>query len=161
MSQPPVFFDATLTPSRSLDARGFAILMGVVVAFNAFSAWRMASLGGWPILPFLGLDVAAIFLAFLVNYRSGRQVERIRLDQRALTVAHRGPGGEARDWSFEPSWVKVAFDERARPSGRVTITANGKGVAVAEFLSPRERREVVAALKDALALRARSLGAEA
>lgn len=44
-----------------------------------------------------------------------------------------------------------------RPRGRVTITTHGKGVAIAEFLSPRERREVAAALRDALALRSHAL----
>lgn len=155
MTAPPLFFDATLTPSRSLDRRGFVLMISGVVALNAILAIRFVTAGGWPVLPFLGLDVAGIALAFWLSYRSGRTVEQIRLDRSALVITHLDPRGARRDWSFEPSWVRIGLDDR--PHGRVTITTNGKGVTVAEFLSPRERREIAAALRDALALRARSL----
>lgn len=155
MSAP--FFDATLTPSRSLDRRGFVALLALLVAMNLFMAVRLAMAGGWPILPFLGLDIAGFVLAFWLNARAGRMAERVRLDGEALTVSHVDPSGARRDWSFEPAWVRVALHDR--PHGRVTITTNGKGVAIAEFLSPRERREVAAALTAALAARSRSLAA--
>jgi uncharacterized membrane protein len=155
MTGAPLFFDAILTPSRSLDRRGFVLLLAALVALNAFLAFRLVLAGGWPILPFLGLDIAGALLAFRVSYRSGRTVERIRLDRSALTVSHVDPKGAQRDWSFEPSWVRIGVDDR--PRGRVTITTHGKGVTVAEFLSPRERREVAAALRDALALRSQAL----
>jgi uncharacterized membrane protein len=146
----PVFFDATLKPNRSLNRRGFAILIAVVVLFNAILAVRFFSIGAWPVLPFLGLDMAAVALAFGLNYRSGHEAEHIRLDASSLTITSVTPRGPARNWAFEPSWVRVAVDEQARTGGRVTITTHGKGVTVAEFLSPRERREMAAALKDAL-----------
>ncbi|MCC6919151.1 MAG: DUF2244 domain-containing protein [Alphaproteobacteria bacterium] len=149
------FFDATLTPNRSLDRRGFVVMLAALVALNGFLALRLTMAGGWPILPFLGLDILGLVYAFRLNYRSGRTFERIRLDQAALTVTHVDPRGSAREWSFEPSWVRVGVDDR--PRGRVTITTHGKGVTVAEFLSPRERREVAIALRDALALRLRAL----
>lgn len=155
MTAAALFFDATLTPSRSLDRRGFVALLAALIALNAFLAARLVLAGGWPILPFLGLDVAGVLVAFRLNYRAGRAVERIRLDRSALTVTHVDPSGVQRDWSFEPSWVRVGIDDR--PRGRVTITTHGKGVTVAEFLSPGERREVAAALRDALALRSQSL----
>jgi len=155
MTAAALYFDATLTPSRSLDRRGFIILLAALVALNAVLAVRLALAGGWPILPFLGLDIAGVLIAFHLSYRAGRAIERIRLDRSALTVTHVDPKGAQRNWSFEPSWVRVGLDER--PRGRVTITTHGKGVTVAEFLSPRERREVAAALRDALVLRSQSI----
>ena len=152
-----VFFDATLRPNRSLNRRGFAILVAVFVLFNAIIALRFLSVGGWPVLPFLGLDIAALVGAFIVNYRSGREAEHIRLDHQALTVTSVTPRGKSRDWAFEPAWVRVGVDEKARTGGRVTITTHGKGVTVAEFLSPRERREMAAALREAIQLRNRSM----
>lgn len=151
----PLYFDATLTPARSLDRRGFVLLLALLVAMNGFLAYRLTLAGGWPILPFLGLDIVGVVAAFWLNNRAGRMAERIRLGADALTVTHVGPTGARRDWSFEPAWVRVALQDR--PRGRLTITTNGKGVALAEFLSPRERREIAAALSDALARRSRSL----
>jgi len=155
MSGSRPFFDATLTPSRSLDRRGFVAMLAALIALNGFLALRLTMAGGWPILPFLGLDIAGVLWAFRLNYRAGRTFERIRLDAAALTVTHVDPGGSERNWSFEPSWVRVGVDDR--PRGRVTITTHGKGVTVAEFLSPRERREIAVALRDALVLRLRTL----
>lgn len=152
-----IFFDATLKPSRSLNRRGFAILVAVFVAFNAVLALRFFSVGAWPVLPFLGADVLALLGAFAFSYRSGREAEHIRLDRNALTITSVSPRGASRDWSFEPSWVRVGVDEQSRTGGRVTITTHGKGVTVAEFLSPRERREMAAALKDAINRRNRSM----
>lgn len=157
MTAAPLYFDATLTPARSLDRRGFILLLALLVALNGYLALRLTLAGGWPILPFLGLDLVGIAVAFWLNTRAGRMAERIRLDRKALTVTHVGPTGARRDWSFEPAWVRVALHER--PNGRLTITTNGKGVAIAEFLSPRERREVADALSAALAERSRTLAA--
>ena len=154
-----VFFDATLRPSRSLDKRGFVLLLSLLVAMNLIVALRFAASGGWPVLPFLGLDIAGIVFAFALNYRSGRLAEHIRLNGEALTVTHVDPGGTAKDWAFEPAWVRVVLHEHAHGAGRVTITTNGRGVAVAEFLTADERKEVAAALNRALSERARRLTA--
>ncbi len=154
-----VFFDATLKPNRSLNRRGFVLIFALLLAMNALLALRLAASGGWPILPFLGFDILALGAAFAFNTRSGRLTEHIRLGQGALTVTHVDPGGASQDWSFEPAWVRVVLHDGAHGAGRITITTNGKGVAVAEFLTPGERREVAAALNEALAERARSLAA--
>lgn len=155
----PVFFDATLHPSRSLTRRGLVMLIALVVTANAALALRALHAGGWPILPFLGLDVAALIAAFWLNNRAARIHERIVLDDDALTVTHVEPSGRVRAWRFEPAWVRVSVDETARSGGRVTVTTHGKGVALAAFLTPRERREVAAALNAALRTRAASISA--
>lgn len=152
-----VYFDATLHPSRSMTRRGLVILISLVVTANMALALRALSAGGWPILPFLGLDVAALVGAFWLNNRAARMHERIRLDDTALSITHVEPSGRARGWTFEPAWVRVSVDEAARSGGRVTLTTHGKGVAFAEFLTPRERREVAAALNAALIQRAKAL----
>lgn len=154
-----VFFDATLHPARSLTRRGLVVLISLVITANMALALRALNAGGWPILPFLGLDVAALAGAFWLNNRAARMHERIVLDARALTITHVAPSGRRVGWTFEPAWVRVSVDEAARDGGRVTVTTHGKGVAVASFLTPRERREMAAALNDALRRRARDLAA--
>lgn len=154
---PPVYFDATLHPSRSMTQRGLVVLISLVVTANVALAMRALHAGGWPILPFLGLDVAALIAAFWLNNRAARMHERIVLDDTALTVTHVTPSGRQRGWTFEPAWVRVGVNEAARAGGHVTVTTHGKGVAVAEFLTPRERRDIAAALNEALRLRAVAL----
>jgi uncharacterized membrane protein len=147
-----VYFDATLHPARSLTRRGLVILISLVVTANMALALRALEAGGWPILPFLGLDVLALAGAFWVNNYAARMHERIVLDGTALTVTYVAPSGKSQSWSFEPSWVRVGVEEGRM--GRVTLTTHGKGVALGLFLSPRERREVAGALNAALSRRA-------
>lgn len=154
-----VFFDATLHPSRSLTRRGLVILICLVIVANMAVALRAASAGGWPILPFFGLDLAALLGAFWLNNRAARMHERVVLDASALTITHVAPSGRALQWAFEPAWVRVRVDEAVHPGGRVTVTTNGRGVALGEFLTPRERRDMAAALNEALGRRARELPA--
>ncbi|MFT3810264.1 MAG: DUF2244 domain-containing protein [Micropepsaceae bacterium] len=152
-----VYFDATLHPSRSLTRRGLVILISLVVSANMALALRALSAGGWPILPFLGLDVAALIGAFWLNNRAARMHERIVLDGEVLTITHVEPSGRTRTWRFEPAWVRVGVQEGARAGGWVTVTTHGKGVAVGAFLTPRERREIAGALNTALGARAAAL----
>ncbi len=154
-----VFFDATLHPSRSLTRRGLVILICLVITANMAVALRALNAGGWPILPFLGLDVAALAGAFWLNNRAARMHERVVLDDGALTITHVAPSGRAVVWAFEPAWVQVAVEESRRAAGRVTVTTHGKGVALGEFLTPAERRAMASALNEALRRRARALPA--
>ena len=64
---PAVFFDATLRPNRSLDRRGFVLLLSLMTALNLVVALNFVRAGGWPILPFLGLDIAGLILAFAIG----------------------------------------------------------------------------------------------
>lgn len=152
-----VYFDATLHPARSMTRRGIVILISLVVTANMALALRALEAGGWPILPFLGLDVLALAGAFWVNSYAARMHERIVLNARELSVIYVAPSGKTQSWAFEPSWVRVGVEEGRL--GRLTLTTHGKGVSVGVFLTPRERREVAQALNIALRTRAASLGA--
>jgi uncharacterized membrane protein len=106
--------------------------------------------GAWLVLPFLGLDVLAVIVAFHLSYRAGRHVEHLRLDETALTVTHREPSGAVQTWTFEPYWARVALLPMGRDGHRLTITSHGKGVQIADFLSPGERETLAEALSAAL-----------
>ena len=150
-----VFFDAILHPHRSLGRNGFRVLMGVVVMMNLIVAGIFVSHGAWPVVPFCGLDVLALWLAFRVSYRSARQYERVQLTERALTVQRVHWKAPERRWSFHPYWLRITHNERADhdrrgPAGQVTLSSHGQSVGVGSFLSPAERSTFARALDDAL-----------
>ena len=91
-----VLFDAVLTPYRSLSPRGFLVLM-IALSVVSFTAGVFFFLvGAWPVVGFLGLDVALVYIAFRINYRRARMYETLRLTRDALTVRrieHRGHHG--------------------------------------------------------------------
>lgn len=42
--------------------------------------------GAWPVVDFLGLDIALVYLAFRSNYHSGKLREVLQLSKRELIV---------------------------------------------------------------------------
>ena len=147
----PLLVDAELRPHRSLGPTGFLVLMGCVslVCFAAGAVFLIA--GAWPVLGFFGLDVVLIWLAFRLNYRSGRLVERVRLSPSRLDVERIAPSGRVRRWSFQPYWLTVSLDAPGEHHSRLTLSGRGQQVAIGRFLTPEERRGFHRVLTDALA----------
>lgn len=142
-------FIAELRPHRSLGPSGFLILMSFVslVAFVAGMVFLRA--GAWPVLGFFGLDVAAIYIAFRINYRAGRLYERIELDREALTVTRIFPSGRRKSWSFNPYWVRFQFlDPRSHvpgsemlPRPELKLSSHGRHLVFGHFLNDEEKIE--------------------
>lgn len=152
-----VYFDAILHPSRSLSPRGFFIVMVVLAALSFVSGMIFALNGAWPVFGFFGLDVALVYWAFRANYRAGHLTETIRLTDRALMIANITPEGQAKSWEFEPAWLRIDIDEGRLDQARLSLWSHGKGLEIAAFLSPEERRDLAGALKVALAQRRAAL----
>ena len=146
-----VFFDAILHPHRSLGRSGFRILMGAVILINLVVAGIFVANGAWPVVPFCGLDVLVLWLAFRVNYRSARLYERVRLTDADLTVQRVDWKKPERRWTFQPYWLRVTMDDPPQHESQVTLSSHGKSVIVGSFLSPDERAEFARSLRDALA----------
>lgn len=147
---PTVYLDAELRPNRSLGPRGFAWLMGSLVAISFTAGIAFVSIGAWPVFGFFGLDVLLVYIAFRANYRSGRLYEYLRLTRDALEVKRIRPSGAAQVWRFHPWWVRVSMERPPEHESQLTLSAHGKSLVVGSFLSPTERGEVADALEDAL-----------
>ena len=143
-------FDAELTPHRSLSPRGFLILMSVVCAISFAGGLAFYLAGAWPVIGFLGADVLLIYIAFKVNYRRGRLVERLHLTPETLIVRRVWPGGRSRTWEFQPYWLQVELDNPPRHDSPLLLRSHGRSLAIGSFLTKEERAEVAEALRRAL-----------
>lgn len=146
----PLFFDARLTPHRSLSRRGFLLLMFAVCVINLVAGLMFFLLGAWPVVGFLGLDVVLIYIAFRVTYRRARAYETLRLSRDDFLVEHVTQWGQKRTWRFQPYWVQVLLDEPAAGDGRLLLRSHGRSVEIAGFLPPAERTDLAHALRKAL-----------
>ncbi len=146
----PVFFDATLSPYRSLPPRGFFWVMAVLAGIGFCGSIGFVLLGAWPVTGFFGLDVALVYLAFRLSYRSARQTETVRLTETALDVERVSIRGERRRWRFEPYWLRLVFEEWDEGQNRLLLVSHGKSLALGAFLSSPERRSLAGSLKSAL-----------
>src|SRR5215471_4416340 len=96
-----LFFERVLLPHRSLPTRGFHILMLILGLISLAVGIGFISIGAWPVFGFFGLDVALIYIAFRLNYRSARRREILRLAGDAFTVERISVQGKRRIWRFQ------------------------------------------------------------
>jgi uncharacterized membrane protein len=129
------------------------VLMGAVCAVSFGTGLLFYLLGAWPVIGFMGLDVALIYVAFKLNFRALRLYETVDLTTDALTVTRVEPSGKASSWSFNPYWVRVTLEPRIGRS-----TSHGNRLVFASFLTDDEREDFALALSTALSS-ARSPGA--
>jgi uncharacterized membrane protein len=146
----PVLFDAVLSPHRSLPPRGFTIVMLLLAGVSFSVSVAFLLIGAWPIMPFFGLDVLLVYIAFRVSYRQARLREELRLTEDSLTVERIGIRGDRRHWQFQPFWLRVTLEEKDEHSNRLVLTSHGRSLVVGSFLGPAERRGVAGRLKAAL-----------
>ncbi len=144
-------FSALLTPHRSLPRTGFIVLMTLICLVSFGTGLMFYMIGAWPVLGFMGLDVALIYAAFKLNYRSGRLYETVDLTPGALTVTRVQPSSKAQSWSFNPYWVRLKLEERIGRSSELSLASHGDRLVLASFLSDPEREDFARALRAALA----------
>jgi uncharacterized membrane protein len=147
----PPFFERVLLPHRSLPSRNFHMLMGLLGLVSVAAGVGFVAVGAWPVIGFFGLDVALVYLAFRLNYRTARQSETIRLAGDVFSVERVGVRGERRNWRFQSFWVRVILEERPDASNRLLVASHGRSLVIGDFVPPAARRELAATLRDALA----------
>jgi len=158
-----VFFAATVAPHRSLPPRALTWIMLGLAAFGFCSGIGFVLAGAWPVTGFFGLDIALLYLAFRLSYRSARQRESLRLTEETLDVERVSARGERKSWRLEPSWLRVLVDEDAGGRGHLVVASRGVSLRLAAFVGSDERQRLAAGLRTALqrgreALRGPQLG---
>jgi len=139
-----------LTPNRSLPPVGFVLLMASLITVSFVTGTMFLAIGAWPVPMFLGLDVAIVYLAFRLNYRSGRRAEIIEIDGAELRLIRCTPSGKTDRLVLNPYWVRVRLDEARDGGNRIALSSHGRSYAFAGFLNDDERRELAPALEAAL-----------
>jgi uncharacterized membrane protein len=147
----PPFFERVLLPHRSLASQNFHLLMGLLGVVSVAVGIGFVSIGAWPVIGFFGLDVALVYVAFRLNYRSARQRETLRLAGQVFTVERVSVRGQYREWRFQPFWLRVILEERDDMSNRLLIASHGRSLVIGDFVPPPLRRELAFSLQDALA----------
>ena len=148
----PKTWRATLTPHRSLSPKGFVILMSVIVGLNLTVGMFFYVIGAWPVVGFMGLDVALIWWAFRANFADARRAEHIEITSDELVLRRLAEDRPAQEQRFARRWVRVELDEdRERELvGPLYLRFGGKRTEIASFLGAQERLSFANALKAAL-----------
>jgi uncharacterized membrane protein len=108
------------------------------------------SIGAWPVLGFFGLDVLLVYIAFRLNYRSGRIYEVVEIGREDLQLLRVHPSGRRERFRLETYWTRIMLDEK--PDGRTALAVGARGEVIpfGGFLTDQERRDLASELRAAL-----------
>jgi uncharacterized membrane protein len=146
-----VRFSITLRPHRSLSRRGFRLLLAVLVTANALIGLPIWLLGAWPVIGFMGVDIALVVYLFRLNYRSARLTETLTLTDRDLIVTRIDPEGLVEETRLDTYWLRIDMDDPPGHESRLTLVSRGNRLVVGRFLTPEERLDVARGLHAAVA----------
>jgi uncharacterized membrane protein len=134
------FMDAEITPARSLSRRGLVIVMGITIGLGAIPVITFVAMGAHLVLPFVGVDILGLWLAFYVMNRKV-SAERVRVSSDLVEVLK----DNKPVWSSPTAFTRVEPGETA-----VRLAIHSRRLAVAQALSPGERAEFAGALAEAI-----------
>lgn len=148
--QGPILFDVLLEPHRALPQSGFIAVMLALGIITLGLGVFFLMMGAWPVFGFLGLDLFLLWLAFKLNARALKIVERIRVTPDQVLVTRQRPHGDE-SWTFNPYWLNVSLTEAAGGKGEICLSSHGFSISLGAFLVASERRALADALQTALA----------
>lgn len=143
-------FSLTLKRNCSISPAGllcvFAALAFVVLAIGA----GFAVAGAWLVLPFAGLEVLLLGVAFVVYARHAADYERIELRSGKLTVEVAEAQRTAR-FEVDPSRARLCLEEADARGARVVLRGPGEeDVELGRHLDAAARAVFAAELKKRL-----------
>jgi uncharacterized membrane protein len=147
---PPLYMDAEIRPNRSLSERGFVVLIAVVTLANCASAAVFIAMGATLVPFFLGLDVLAVFVAFLVSFHAAKRVERVQVSASEVRVTHETPRWSRLVWESPTAFTRVRLEKDEERAVALKLALSGREAEVAAALSPRERADFAKALERAI-----------
>lgn len=134
--------------NRSLSDAEFrkAVWLVAFVSLAVASAW--AAMGAWLVLPFAGLEVGALYIAFRSWTRCADDYERVIIHGDRLLV-ERQTMGRVRRFDANRHWTQVVVRDGVR-GRQVALRSHGREIEFGTFLSERARMAAVRRLRDHL-----------
>jgi uncharacterized membrane protein len=137
-------FSLTMKRNCSVSPQALVWLLVFTACLSFAIGIGFALFGAWPVLPFVGLEVAALGLAFLENGRHATDYERIALRKDALVVEIRD-ADRVEAVQLNPQWVKLVASRR-RQDVRLALRSHGREIEIGRHLDAPGREALAAAL---------------
>jgi len=142
--------DLLLRPHRSLSPAGFWVIMAILAVWSFVGGIVFISIGAWPVIGFVAIDVVLVWVAFRASYGI-RTYERVRLTGGTLSIERVDRRGRRVRHELPSYWLRVSLEELKEGSNRLVLSSHGRHLDVGSFLSPGERAEIAAQIADAVA----------
>ncbi|MBX2832267.1 MAG: DUF2244 domain-containing protein [Rhodospirillales bacterium] len=143
-------FRVDLFPPRSLSRRAARNIVLLVLVLTTSIGLIFWSVGAWPVIGFLGIDVILLSLAFYFSFRAAREEERIELHPGILRVTRIPVRGMRQQFDFQPYWLRVVLKRGEDDQCSLFLQTHGKSLEIAGFLGADEKTDLAEQLERVL-----------
>lgn len=137
-------FSLTTRRNCSMSPQALVWLLVITACLSLAIGIGFALFGAWPVLPFVGLEIAALAAAFHASARHAADFERIEVGDGVMLVEVREAGRSAVH-RFHPGWVQLDT-RKAAGEVRVGIRSHGRELEIGRHLDAPGRGWLAAEL---------------
>jgi len=136
-------FSLVARRNNSLSSTGRLVAFAFIFVVSVGIAAAFATFGAWLILPFAGLEMLVLFLAFCYVERHAADYERIAIDGDTVMV-ELFEAGTAHSQAFNRYWARVVV---SADGSRLALRSHGRELAIGRYMSDEQRLDLARALK--------------
>ncbi len=137
-------FSLLLKRNCSISPSGLMWVYGSIAVVTMGIAAGFAALGAWVILPFAGIEILALGIAFTLNGRHAGDYEHIELGEGSVKVEVR-ESDFVRYHEFNTAWASVRVAGKGH-SMRVFLAESGRSLEIGRHLPTQGRLDLAGEL---------------
>jgi uncharacterized membrane protein len=136
--------------NNSLSSTGRAVVLGSLVALSLAISLAFAFQGAWLVLPFAGVEMAVLFLAFRCIERHAGDFESIAIKGDRVLV-ERWETGRLSRYEFNRYWAQVVVNQPV-PHGKsiLALRSHGREIEFGQHLTDDQRDALAQTLRQQL-----------
>jgi uncharacterized membrane protein len=140
-------------PNRSLGPAGRRIFLAAIAVTTLGIATGAVLIGAWPVMPFAGIEVAAVFFAFHLVRLHDADFERLEIGPYEVRVESRRARTHTR-FVAHRAWARVIVRQEG---ARITLglAYAGRTVELGRLMSDEGRRKLAEDLRGRITLAAK------
>lgn len=137
-----------LTPNRSLSWRGNVQIWLALLALSALIATGMALAGAWVIVPFAGLELAALAAGIYLTSRACQRREVLTIGESNIHL-EKGRTRKLSEWTLPRPYVRVHLDAPVHPFAppKLALIHRDTVISLGSFLNVDDTERLVQLLE--------------
>ncbi len=139
-------FKVTFKPNSALSAASKQKVVILLTVIPCVIGIAFCFLGAWLVLPFVGLEIAALAYAFYYVNQHETDYETIIIDADSLMV-ERCVGENVSQQVINPYWVRVVQHELPNGELHLYLQSHGKEIEIGSYLTRKQRELLAGQLK--------------
>lgn len=121
------------------------LVFGSLALFSIVIAAVFAAAGAWLIIPFAGIEIAALGAAAWFTFRRSGDFERLAFDGDRILVEVR-ERGRSRQFEFNRCWARLVTGR----GGAVALRSHGREIAIGRYCGDEGRQALARELRSRL-----------